>query len=444
MAGDPLNPPEDAGRPAPEPDDRAAAPSSASGAGPPSAAPQSEPEPTEAGLARRLLAAVPSLAGLPAPVVALLGALVVLATVQLAVDVVGLLLGGLYRAFGELLPIVILAGVVAYLFDPLIDRFERNSWARSAAIAVCLGVVMLVGLLTTLVLVPYVVAEVTDLSANIGVYLARLGRQAHDVQVWLEARLGRPLPLDLASMQDWLPDLLPHIKGLAVPLSEALRRVAGSSLGALGSLVRWSLFPVLCFFFLRDWDTMKRGAFELLPMRARRGALARWTEIDQKLASFVRGQITVCLVLAVLYAGGLVLVTDIPLGALIGVLSGLLFIVPYLGTFLGIVAGSLMAALAFGASWEIVKVWAVFGVVQGIEGTLLTPKIVGDSVGLHPVVVILALFVGGGLFGFLGILLAVPAAAVLAVLADALAARVRGSAWFQQGAADAPAADELP
>jgi predicted PurR-regulated permease PerM len=119
-------------------------------------------------------------------------------------------------------------------------------------------------------------------------------------------------------------------------------------------------------------------------------------------------------------------------------------VIPYLGTFFGVLAGTILAVLKFGADVEVLKVWAVFASVQFLEGTLLTPKIVGDSVGLHPVVVMLALVVGANLFGFLGILLAVPLAAILQVLLGTALRRYRATEWFQAGEEEAPGADQIP
>ena len=153
---------------------------------------------------------------------------------------------------------------------------------------------------------------------------------------------------------------------------------------------------------------------------------------------------SVAVVLAVLYSVGLVAFTDIDLALLIGVLAGLLFVVPYLGTVLGITLGTLMAVLKFGISFEVVKVWIVFAVVQGLEGAVLTPKIVGESVGLHPVTVMVSLLIGASLFGVLGMLLAVPVAASLAVVGTTAVRWYKSTAWFQHGAEDAPTGADLP
>ncbi len=172
--------------------------------------------------------------------------------------------------------------------------------------------------------------------------------------------------------------------------------------------------------------------------------LSHYTEIDLKIAAFIRGQVLVAVILAVLYSFGLVVFTDIDLALLIGVLAGLLFVVPYLGTILGITLGTLMAVLKFGVSFEVGKVWLVFAAVQGFEGALLTPKIVGDSVGLHPVTVMVSLLVGASLFGVLGMLMAVPVAASLAVVGTTAVRWYKDTDWFKEGRDGAPTGDDLP
>ena len=249
-------------------------------------------------------------------------------------------------------------------------------------------------------------------------------------------------------MTEKLPKLLEKVGSGGSDASSLLQstfaRASSFFGGALGFVVTWALFPIFAFFFLRDFDVGKARLFDLVPHRWRGDALETYRGVDGKMAAFVRGQFILCCTLAVLYSLGLGLFTDIDLAVLVGVLSGLLFVVPYLGTFFGLLAGTSLALLKFGVSVEVVKVWAVFVVVQGVEGAFLTPKIVGDSVGLHPVVVMLALVIGGNLFGFLGILLAVPVAAALQVVFSTGMSRYKETEWFLEGAEDASGVDQLP
>jgi predicted PurR-regulated permease PerM len=394
---------------------------------------------------RRLIGAVPSFWGLTGPAAALV--LVILAAVALLSGsaAVGLVLSVIQRGLGDLLPVLLVGGVIAYLLDPVIDRFEAVGWQRSTAIGLCLGLFLAVDAVLLLFLVPYVVNEVGALSENIDGYVLRLGEQMHATEGFLQRRVDPGINLGWGALSAEIPALLKKLPtGSLDPVKAAAQALVGQTFGVLGFLVRWSLLPVFAFFFLRDFDRIKRGVFDLVPHRWRAPVLRNGVEIDRKLANFVRGQGIVCVALAVLYAAGLGLFTGIDMALLVGVTAGLLFVIPYFGTFLGILVGSALALLKFGVSFEIVKVWLVFGVVQGIEGTLLTPKIVGDSVGLHPVLVMLALFAGGGLFGLLGVLLAVPAAAAAQVLIVGGVEWLRATPWFQEGAEDAPNPDHLP
>ncbi len=348
-----------------------------------------------------------------------------------------------YSGLGQFLTVLLLAFVLAYVLDPLIDRFERAGWDRTVAIGITLGIAVSTIVVGLLLVVPYIVGEIAELTERIDEYTADAVKQARKVESFVKDKTGQEI--GVAGLADPLPEFIKELDLSSLdPVRTAASRLAGGTFGFLGSLFRWSLMPIFVFFFLRDFDTMKTGLFEMVPFRSRATVIEHYISIDEKIASFLRGQALVCMWLAVLYSAGLLLFTNIHLALFIGVMSGVLFIVPYLGTILGIGFGCVMALLQFGASWEIVKVLAVFGVVQGIEGALLTPKVVGDSVGLHPVVVMLALLVGGNLFGLLGVLLAVPVAAALQVILATGLADFRATPWFQRGHEDAPSADELP
>jgi len=402
------------------------------------------------GSASRLLRKIPAIGGLPGPAVGLIGLGIVAFAGMILVDAVSLVLSVVFEGLGSVFTVLLLALLAAYLLDPVIDRFERAGWNRSLGIGVSLGMFLAVSGLCLLLLVPYVVTEVADLSDNIDGYIKDSGEQLAAAEVWLNDQTGLDLDLRFSSMGEKLPALIDKFGGDGTDGggTGAVQAVLASASrffgGAVGLAVTWTLFPIFAFFFLRDFDDLKRRLFGLVPFRFRRTALEQYVTIDGKMAAFVRGQFILCCTLAVLYALGLGVFTDIDLAVLIGVLSGLLFVIPYLGTFFGVLAGTTLALLKFGVGPEVLKVWAVFGGVQLLEGAVLTPKIVGDSVGLHPVVVMLSLVVGANLFGFLGILLAVPVAAALQVLLGTAVERYRSTDWFQQGQEDAPSVDEVP
>ncbi|HCP47106.1 MAG TPA: hypothetical protein DIU15_13760 [Deltaproteobacteria bacterium] len=395
--------------------------------------------------ASRWLQNVPVLSELPswAAILVTLGLASVAVLVSLQLLELGLVV--LYRGLGGLLTVLLVALVLAYLLDPVIDRFERGGWNRTAAIGLALGLFLAINTLAFLFLVPYVVTEVSDLTENMDTYVSELGDRGEALEQWVSVTTGRDLDLRFSAMVDKLPALLEKMPLDRIdPVRVVAQKLVGSTFGLLGFLVQWLLLPIFLFFFLRDFDTMKSRAFDLVPYRFRRVTLDHYVAIDEKMSLFIRGQLLLCMVLSVLYALGLGLFTDIDLAVLLGVVSGALFIIPYFGTFLGIVVGTMLAVLKFGFTIEVFKVWAVYGVVQGIEGALLTPKIVGDSVGLHPVVVVLALVAGGNLFGFLGILLAVPLAAAAQVLIGTAISHYQSTDWFQSGRDDAPEAEDLP
>ncbi|MCP4867726.1 MAG: AI-2E family transporter [Proteobacteria bacterium] len=402
-------------------------------------------EETDESGAIKLLRKVPPIAGLPGPAVALIGLGIAAFAGLILLDVIGLILGLLYRGLGGFLTVILVSLISAYLLDPIIDRFERAGWTRTRAIGVSLSLFIAFDILAILLLVPYVVSEMADVTANFANYGEQLETSALALEAKIEEVTGRSIDFGFSSAAAELPALLEKLpEGALDPVGAILKTISGWFGGVFGFLFQWALFPIFVFFFLRDWDQMKQSLFGLIPFRFRKSVLASYVEIDAKMAQFLRGQFSLCCILAVLYAAGLGIFTDIDLAVLIGVTAGLLFIIPYFGTAVGVIAGTTLAVLKFGVSFEILKVWAVFGVVQGIEGAFLTPKIVGDSVGLHPVVVMLALVVGANLFGFLGILLGVPVAAALQVLIAKGVARYRETEFFREGEEGAPAAADVP
>ncbi len=360
----------------------------------------------------------------------------------LALIAVGL--GLLYVGLGDFLIVLFLSLITAYLLDPLIDRFEASGWNRGIAILVCLGLFLSLVGVTALLIIPYVVNEIGQLTGRLDQYADQTAVWVAKLQTRIEELTGIE-NLGLSDLVSRIPELAKDVPTDALdPVKGVVGWAFGSTVQMLGLVVQWSLFPIFVFFFLRDFDGIKAFAFELLPFRARQIALDHYVAIDTKIAAFIRGQVLVAGVLAVLYSLGLLIFTDIDLALLIGVMAGLLFVVPYLGTILGVALGTLMALLKFGLSLQIIWVWLVFAVVQAFEGSVLTPKIVGDSVGLHPVAVMVSLLVGASLFGILGMLLAVPVTASLAVVGATALDWYKRTEWFQHGREDAPTGDDLP
>ncbi len=320
--------------------------------------------------------------------------------------------------------------ILAYLLDPLIDRFEARGWKRSPAIFACLVLGTVTGVLSVLVLIPYVVNEVAGLSSNLSGY-------AENIEGWVDyanKKMGTTVSLDLSSLKETWPELLRQVDTEQLdPLKRVAAWAASSTLAFVIGLANVLMIPVYTFYFLRDFDRMVAWVFNLVPVTWQPLVSKHARAIDTKMGQFIRGQLTLCTILAVLYSVGLIAFGRIDMALLVGILSGALFIIPYLGTIVGVILGSALCLLKFGIDWHLLGVLGTFGVVQLLEGTLLTPKIVGESVGLHPMVVILSLFIGGALFGFMGILLAVPVTAALSVLLETVLARYRASRIYQEG-----------
>jgi predicted PurR-regulated permease PerM len=320
--------------------------------------------------------------------------------------------------------------ILAYLMDPLIDRFEARGWKRSPAIFACLVLGTITAVLAVLLLIPYVVNEVAGLSANLSGYAA-------NIEGWVDyanEKMGTKVTLDLSSLRDTWPQLLRDVDTEQLdPLKRVAAWAASSTLAFVLGLANVLMIPVYTFYFLRDFDRMVAWVFNLVPVTWQPLVSKHARAIDTKMGQFIRGQLTLCTILAVLYSVGLIAFGRIDMALLVGVLSGALFIIPYLGTIVGVILGAVLCLLKFGIDWHLLGVVGTFGVVQLLEGTLLTPKIVGESVGLHPMVVILSLFIGGALFGFMGILLAVPATAALSVLLETVLARYRASRIYTEG-----------
>ena len=200
--------------------------------------------------------------------------------------------------------------------------------------------------------------------------------------------------------------------------------------GTVGALVSLLIIPVLAYYLLVEFDRIRLALLDLVPRAHQATVASGAARIDTLIAGFIRGQLTVCLVLGALYAIGFAAI-GIDLAIAIGVASGLLAIIPYVGGAVALVSSAGMALLRFGVGSELALVIGWYLVVQALESFVLTPKIVGKSLGMHPVTVIVALMIGGDLLGFLGLLVAVPLAAVIQVFVQDLVALYRESSFYR-------------
>jgi predicted PurR-regulated permease PerM len=316
--------------------------------------------------------------------------------------------GWLFYLLAPVLTPFVAAALLAYIGDPVADRLQRLRLPRTLAV---IAVFVL-----TFVLLGFIILLVGPLiRTQIAALLDALPDIAREVeQVWLPNIVDY---LDIETGDDvGIGAFLARYSDMAGTWATKVLVSVSKSGGALAAAVL-SLFlvPILTFYLLRDWDLIVVNLTALVPGSQRDTVLKLARETDEVLGAFLRGQLLVMIALAIIYSLGLGLV-GLKFAVAIGVVSGLVSFVPYLGFVFGIALASLTVALEPNPLWQFVGVVATFTVAQVLEGSILTPKLVGDRIGLHPVIVIFAVAAGGQLFGFFGILLALPAAAVLSVL----------------------------
>ena len=304
-----------------------------------------------------------------------------------------------------------LAALLGWLGDPLVDRLERARFKRNTAVILVFSAMSLLLLVAAVILVPMLEQQIVTLVHSLPGYRDWFVGTALP---WVEQRTG----LEILSWLD--PERLftlirEHWERAGGIAATVLGYVSRSGFALLGLLANIVLLPVLTFFFLRDWDLLVARVGLLVPRDHADTVRTLARESDAVLGGFLRGQFLVMLILGVLYAIWLWGV-GLDLGILIGIVAGLLTFVPYLGPASIVVFGGIAAMVQFGDWQHLAGVAVVFTVGQIIESYWLTPKLVGDRIGLHPMAVIFAVTAGGTLFGFLGMLLALPVAAVANVL----------------------------
>lgn len=303
------------------------------------------------------------------------------------------------------------AALLGWLGDPLVDRLQRAGRSRNTAVIIVFALMALLLALVLVLLVPLIESQISTLIESLPRY--RLWFTGVAIP-WIEARSGMQIAawLDLSHLIELMRSNWERAGGVATTVLGYVSRSGFALIGMLTSIV---LIPVITFFFLRDWDLLVGRVASMVP-RDHIGTVTRLArESSDVLGGFLRGQFLVMVILGVMYGIGLWAV-GLDLGILIGIIAGLLTFVPYLGPTSGVVLGVLAALMQYGDWKHVAGVLAVFGVGQLIESYWLTPKLVGDRIGLHPVAVIFAVLAGGQLFGFLGMLLALPMAAVVNVL----------------------------
>ena len=319
----------------------------------------------------------------------------------------------------------VFAALLGWLGDPMVDRLEARGFKRNNAVILVFSAMTLLLVGALIVLVPLLEQQIVTLVESLPSYRDWLVGTALP---WVEQRTGLQILswLDPGRLFQLIRDHWESAGGIAATVLGYVSRSGFAMLGWIANIV---LLPVLTFFFLRDWDLLVERVGLMVP-RDHFDTVARLTkESDAVLGGFLRGQMLVMLILGVLYAVGLSAV-GLNLGILIGLIAGLLTFVPYLGPASIVVFGGTAALVQFGDWQHLAGVAVVFTVGQIIESYWLTPKLVGDRIGLHPMAVIFAVMAGGSLFGFLGMLLALPVAAVVNVLLRYAQERYRQSRLY--------------
>lgn len=315
----------------------------------------------------------------------------------------------LYLFSDILLPFV--AGMVlAYFLDPVADRLQRLGLSRTMATVLILFAFVVIFAVALVLVIPILLSQLSGLAANLPAYLGRLQEVITGIDpTWLEKTLG----VDATTLKEGLNSLVTEGFGF---LTTVLQSLWASGVALFNIAGLFVVTPVVAFYMLLDWDRMVATVDRWVP-RDHVGTVREIAaDINVATAGFVRGQGTLCLGIGIYYAVGLTL-TGLNFGILIGLFAGLISFIPYVGSLVGLVLSVGLAIIQFWPDyWMIGAVALIFIVGQFIEGNILHPLLVGKSVGVHPVWLMFALFAFGALFGFVGLLIAVPAAAAVAVL----------------------------
>ncbi|OOZ41390.1 AI-2E family transporter [Solemya pervernicosa gill symbiont] len=334
--------------------------------------------------------------------------------------------GWLLYLLGPVLVPFMAGGLLAYLGDPLVDRLEAKRLSRTVSVTIVFAAILSVLMIVLFLLVPILGKQLGILIGNLPGYFEMLQGK---MLPWLQ-QLG--IEIEAIDPQLIFNAIRQHWGEGSDVIGQLIAGASQSGMALLALAANLLLIPVVTFYLLRDWDILVAHIHEMLPRRIEPRVTLLTLESDEVLGAFLRGQMLVMLALATIYTLGLWMV-GLELALLIGVLAGLVSFVPYLGLIVGVVVAGVAALMQFQDVLPIVLVFVPFIVGQLLEGMVLTPKLVGDRIGLHPVAVIFAVLAGGQLFGFLGVLLALPVAAVIMVMVRHLHQEYLDSALYDEG-----------
>lgn len=335
-----------------------------------------------------------------------------------------LITGGLlYVLRSVLLPFVV--GIaVAYFLDPAVNRLVKSvKISRTLATTVVLSLFLLILLPIVAVLGSMAFSQVSDFLSNLPEYIEKFMQK---LKTWLEA-VQEYVP---APAFDNLGSLWQDHQGESIkPLVKVVRKIAENGFALVNVISLLLISPVVAFYMLRDWHDFTGKIFALVPKKHKKNVKDGVEAVNRIISGYLRGQLMVCVTLGSFYSLGLWLV-GLKLGLLIGFLAGLISFIPYVGSISGFLMAMILVVTQYGTLPKILAVVAVFAVGQFLEGNFLTPKLVGENIGLHPVWVMFALLAGGVLLGLLGMIIAVPVAACIGVLLRFMISQYKKSAIY--------------
>ncbi|UJP04855.1 MAG: AI-2E family transporter [Nitrosomonas sp.] len=328
--------------------------------------------------------------------------------------------GGVIYLLSPILTPFLLAAVIAYICNPAVSRMAERNIPRTAGAIMIMLLLMGVFCALILIMVPLFEEEIRRVVNKMPGYLDILKNQ---VIPWLEQKFKISLEPDMNLLKQAVSEHWQSAGGVA---AKVLPSITSGGMAIVEFFINLLLVPVVLFYLLRDWDTLIKLVDEMIPRYWHHQVTQLARETDRILAEFLRGQLAVIMLMSICYISGLWAV-GLEFALPIGLVAGVLVFVPYLGMIVGLTLATAAVLMQFQDWGAVIPVWIVFAVGQMLEGMLITPWLVGDRIGLHPVVVIFALMAFGQLFGFFGILLALPVSAVLLVWLRHIHQRYLGS-----------------
>ena len=342
-------------------------------------------------------------------------------TFQLALALTGLV--WFIYVFDNILAPFIIALILAYALNPLVGRMIK--WHIPRAVASGLIVLLFLAAMGLLVLsiAPKIQSEIMS-------FIRRAPSLAHHLRDVATPTLDRFAELISPGDLEKIKAMVSGYVGEAILFTaRIITGIVGSGFAIANTIALLVITPVVCFYTLKDWDQILKGAARLVPPRYTKNVTAIARDVDQTMAGFARGQALVCFMMAIFYSAALSM-AKLDFALIIGIMTGILTCVPYVGILIGLTAAVVVAMTQFTTSWEVFQVIIAFAVGIAVEGYILTPKLVGERIGLHPIWIIFAVLAGAHLQGIMGVIIALPLASIIGVLMRHAMMRYQKSALF--------------